>query len=1803
MGSKSKILCVCALLLLSVGVSGQSYNMPVTGTVTHTLSAPGVYKIYDDGGPNGHYSNNCNGTMVLNVPPGTTVSGFYDTENSYDYLYVYDGGISTLPRICSGTGFFPTTVITSGVITLRFSSDGSVVYSGFELAVVVPSSCNDMSITVTNTPGGITRIAWSDISPVSGYDVTVTNIQTGASDTYNGVTSPLNISIWTSTNYSVLVSKEGCFAFSYFQTPAGIPWKSDDLVIPFCTEENQFGITYPAGTTSENVPFNNGQIGCLYTTPSPAWFVFRIDQPGNMVIEMEHSQREDIDFICWGPFEGNSKQDVLDKVFAGLPSTFIPHNTGDRCSYSGDWIERCTIRDAQRGEWYILLITNYSERPGNISFNKISGNATTTCDIIIDISSNSPICEGENLNLYVNNAPTGATFQWTGPNGFTSTSETPVITNATPAHSGIYSVIMTASGKTSEPVSITVAVNPKYTEHDTISIQSGESYLFGSQLLTTAGDYQHHFTSKAGCDSLVYLHLVVGCITKRTNLTANICDNDSIFFKDEYLNVAGIYRDTLKTMIFGCDSIVTLDLTVKPAPSFSIAESAVCLNNSVHLVFTGVAPFELDYTFNGTRQNTTITGMNAAFAATEAGDNPFIVHRFVSANGCSLGGGSSSSGEDGVEINGVVWATRNVDAPGTFTKNPEDFGMLYQWNRSIGWSGADPMINSNGGTVWDSSIPVGTVWETTNDPSPAGWRVATHEEHLKLLDTDNVSSEWTSINGINGRRFTDKSNGNSVFLPAAGSRAGSDGNIGQAGSMCFYWSSTQYFDGYTYGASSLLLSSTGATWNPYIAYLGFSVRCVKDALNGDDTEIITPITVHPIKSDTDAATICPNALPFVYGDSTFYTAGVKDVYFTSQNGCDSIVTVTLTVNSTLTSTDAAAICPSALPFVYGDSTFYAAGVKDVYFTSQNGCDSIVTVTLTVNSTLTSTDAAAICPGDLPFVYGDSTFYAAGVKDIYFISQGGCDSVVTVTLTVNPILTSTDSKAICPGDLPFVYGDSTFYAAGVKDVYFKSLQSGCDSIVTVTLTVNPVLTSTDSKSICANALPFVYGDSTFYAAGVKDVYFKSLQSGCDSIVTVTLTVNPVLTSTDAETICANALPFIYGDSTFYAADVKDVYFKSLQTGCDSIVTVTLTVNPVLTSTDNSEICYKDLPFVYGDSTFTTAGTKDVYFKSQNGCDSIVTVTLTVIPVLTSTDNPEICYKDLPFVYGDSTFYASDVKNVYFTSQNGCDSVVTVTLTVNSVWTKAYNPVVCQNDLPFVYGDSTFYAAGVKNVYFISQNDCDTVVTVTLTVNPVLTSTDNRVICEKDLPFVYGDSTFYAAGVKDVYFKSLQTGCDSVVTVTLTVNTVLTSTYNPVICQNDLPFVYGDSIFYAAGVKDVYFTSPSPIDCYSIVTVTLTVKPTFTSTDNPIVCQADLPFVYGNTTFYTDGVKDVYFTAQNDCDSIVTVTLTVIYTRPAITLTNAAPTVCEGTAVVLNAVATPAEAEIKWFDPNSAIVGTGETITVNPLFKGGNNHRSEYTYKVVASFCGLEEQAAITVYVDEPLPGTGEILGGDRVCEGSRTTLDASSYNADTYIWTSEDDSAERRAEAIFRVAPTTTTVYKVEMTRGQCRGEDRYLVEIASSPKILSIESIGPLARRIVVDENYGTPPFYYGVDSKPVDEYPDKYNLRLGVHIFRVVDVLGCESQTKNDTLTAPPLIFPLYFSPNGDGVNDTWEVTGLKEYYPDAVVTIFDRFGKKLAVLHSGVGWDGTYLGRELPSTDYWYTIYSRDIEKELVGHFTLLR
>jgi len=183
---------------------------------------------------------------------------------------------------------------------------------------------------------------------------------------------------------------------------------------------------------------------------------------------------------------------------------------------------------------------------------------------------------------------------------------------------------------------------------------------------------------------------------------------------------------------------------------------------------------------------------------------------------------TKNTDDEGVIINGVKWATRNVDKPGTFAKNSEDPGMFYQWNSNIGWSSSDPRVSTNGNSwksPWNGNNA--KTWEKSKNVCPAGWRIPTQAEFASL---DSASSVWTDV-PVKGRIFG--SENNSIFLPSADCRYSQIGHLINMDKNCgYYWSST------TDGNFSYLLHFTRDKVYPdnssYNRGYGFNVRCVAE---------------------------------------------------------------------------------------------------------------------------------------------------------------------------------------------------------------------------------------------------------------------------------------------------------------------------------------------------------------------------------------------------------------------------------------------------------------------------------------------------------------------------------------------------------------------------------------------------------------------------------------------------------------------------------------------------------------------------------------------------------------------------------------------------------------------------------------------------------------------------------------------------------------------------------------------------------------------------------------------------------------
>lgn len=219
----------------------------------------------------------------------------------------------------------------------------------------------------------------------------------------------------------------------------------------------------------------------------------------------------------------------------------------------------------------------------------------------------------------------------------------------------------------------------------------------------------------------------------------------------------------------------------------------------------------------------------------------------------------------------------------------------------------------------------------------------------------------------------------------------------------------------------------------------------------------------------------------------------------------------------------------------------------------------------------------------------------------------------------------------------------------------------------------------------------------------------------------------------------------------------------------------------------------------------------------------------------------------------------------------------------------------------------------------------------------------------------------------------------------------------------------------------------------------------------------------------------------------------------------------------------------------------------------------------------------------------------LCSGDGGTYLVAPDGFTNYLW-----STGEITRSIFITEPG---YYGVKVKLGDndrlCEGFAEIVITESAAPAITDVE-----IRDWTDDENMitvfaeGMGNLLYSIDGENWQEDNVFTGLVNGFYTVFVKDAGGCGMVSKEVTL----LNYPKFFTPNGDGINDTWRIKySVKE--PNLKINILDRFGKVVSSFGSNhEGWNGTFNGEKLPSTDYWFVV-TREDGRELKGHFAMIR
>lgn len=540
------------------------------------------------------------------------------------------------------------------------------------------------------------------------------------------------------------------------------------------------------------------------------------------------------------------------------------------------------------------------------------------------------------------------------------------------------------------------------------------------------------------------------------------------------------------------------------------------------------------------------------------------------------------------------------------------------------------------------------------------------------------------------------------------------------------------------------------------------------SVNNCDSIITTNIFVNPVYYLADTVSICYGGSYTFHDGTTINNITSTLNYssnFTTTMGCDSIIITTVNINS-LPAVEASAnvlgsivtgngititICNGMSLTLNGTGASaytWDNGVTDgvafspvatpvnytVTGTDTNGCSNTAMITIEVNP------SPAIDPNSL----SESTIVCAGAN-ISYKATGGTDY----------LWTNANGDTLSLGaTVNITANNSTTYYVSVTDA------NGCSGTDSIYLNVSPVYNLNETVQLCSGS-DYTFPDGTLQtnitSTIVHTSYLTSSMS-CDS--SITTTVNVVSNNyTFNDSICDGDTYMFAGMSLTMAGTYSDT--TNGTAGCDSVTVLHLFVKQHSASSIDASICDGD-SLVIGNNIFNIQGNYVFSIPNAAGCDSTITLNLIVNSHSSAGINASIC-DGSSYSFGGNNLTTAGVYTNVITNAAGCDSTITLNLSVIS-YTDSFDVSICEGT-SYMFGGSPYNTDGTYTHVFSSSEGCDSTVTINLSFLPTYSATINDSICDGDV-YNFNGQSYTSNGT---YIAQLTTvnGCDSIITLVLKV----------------------------------------------------------------------------------------------------------------------------------------------------------------------------------------------------------------------------------------------------------------------------------------------------------------------------------------------------------------------------------------------------------------------------------------------------
>ena len=1021
------------------------------------------------------------------------------------------------------------------------------------------------------------------------------------------------------------------------------------------------------------------------------------------------------------------------------------------------------------------------------------------------------------------------------------------VTNAIPCGTTTHTMTLNVTDECSNIVSteyvFDVVAQNVTTIEETITICSHElPYEWNDMQFATAGTHTTSIPNVYGCDSAKYiLHLNVLPAIPATDVYATVCNGETFIWdvNNESYTESGKYSVTMASSD-GCDSIVTLNLTVLPPAKRVVTDTTIC--NARYVWPINGKPYRTDAIDSVMLES--VYGCDSVLHVLKLRVLPPTKT---------------------VKIDTVICASQ----------------LPFRWKDQVVWGNDHTVVEEYQFTTYDKFL--GFECDSVEYLMNLYILPEAKEENKEVLLCVGDSYTWD----VNGQSYTHDTAGTYQHTHVIKNSLGcdsiihnlnlvvSDGFTLEARTICYGKTWDIEVDGITYSYNTsgtyLIESNSGCkatfvlkvldaiptTYVDSTVCFGETVTWEHETLNqtgsttktlksvfGCDSVVIFNLTVLPQVADVEIYdTICfGEKYNWKETGKTYSTSTTDYVIKQDANGCDYKEILNLSVRpANNIVVEPVTKCYGETYTWYGD-TYNASGQYFTTLQDINGCDSVAAIDLIIlPQVLVTEENQLICEGDSIEWQGE-TIKEAGVYTKTLKNINGCDSVVNLNLAFLANGADTVINAsICQGTSYDWYGEA-LTLAGTYTHYLSS----CNATATLHLTINDPKYTSETIVACDS----IEWNGTVYTASGTYIYRHTTTDGCEQVDTLHLTIN----KSEYETYTATACDEFTWHGTTYTQSGVYTFETTTSAGCKRVETLNLTINNSVT-TEESVIACDSYP--WNGTTYTQSGDYVAKLQTVNGCDSTVTLHLTINKSETVESTETACDS---YEWHGVTYTQSGDYTYTTTTATGCIRVETLHLTINNPEYASYRATAC-DEYTWQLNGQTYDKSGVYTYESKTAAGCDKVDTLHLTINESYNLELTASACGS---YEWNNQVYTASGD---YVAQLQTvnGCDSIVTLHLIINPVQPDVLIETACGS---YTWHGQVYTQSGTYT--YSSTAVNGCEQVDTLHLTVYETeYKQEEKQYMCVGD-SYTWGvnNETYYQGGIYHYSKKYSSyDCDSVV------------------------------------------------------------------------------------------------------------------------------------------------------------------------------------------------------------------------------------------------------------------------------------------------------------------------------------------------